>query len=236
VKALIPNFITVINLLCGTLAILCSFGGYIDYVPYLVLGGFVADFLDGFVARALNVTSPMGKELDSLADMISFGLLPGIIMYHLLNYGLTGAWSVPFNLFHAPAALIMAAFAAIRLAKFNVDERESDSFYGIPTPTTAAFVTALLCIALFGESAILNETLFSANILWGITVFASIMMVVDFPMISNKVKNFGWRDNRVKYLLLTTIAILVISLGYYGLALSYFAYILFSMIQKIDSR
>lgn len=228
-RALVPNLITVVNLLCGTLAILCSFGGYIDYVPYLVLGSFVADFLDGFVARALGVSSPMGKELDSLADMVSFGLLPGIILYHLFNFGLTGSWLVPFNLYHAPAALVMAGFAAMRLAKFNVDERDGDSFYGIPTPTTAAFVVSLLCIALFCDHPI-NEQIFSCTWLWVLTIFASVMMVIDFPMMSNKVKNMSWADNKVKYLFLIVAIALVATLGYYGLAIAYGAYILFSVL------
>lgn len=233
----VPNLITLSNLLFGVFAIICSFTGFIKWVPLLMFLSFFADFLDGLVARALNVSSPMGKELDSLADMVSFGVLPGIIMFHLMNWTANNftSWEMNDLHLHSAAAILIAGFSCWRLAKFNIDERQSDSFFGIPTPTNAGFIVSILMIALFSDGRF-NEWLFNPAVLWFITIFSSIMLVVDQPMIGNKVKGFGLKEASYQYLLLAIMILLIVTLKYYGLVLLYFIYILISITKTLTGR
>ena len=138
IKKYIPNTITSMNLLCGSLGVIAAFGGRLDVAFYLMLGAAVADFCDGLSARLLGAYSPMGKELDSLADMVSFGVLPAMMLHRFMVMSGNGGW-----VSYVP--MVIAVFSGLRLAKFNIDERQSESFIGLATPACAMICASLTC-------------------------------------------------------------------------------------------
>src|SRR5690606_26151264 len=166
----LPNFITLCKLFCGCIGIVVVLEGHVTYAAYLIWLAALLDFLDGFVARLLHAYSPIGKELDSLADMVTFGVLPSIIMFVLLQEKTEGAY------WHW-IAFVIAACSALRLAKFNVDTRQSDSFIGLPTPANALFISALPFI-IMGNSFI-APYIDNAAVLIAITLLFSYLMVAE---------------------------------------------------------
>lgn len=193
----IPNFITTLNLFSGSIAVYYAFQGNFEVAFFAVLLAALFDFMDGFAARLLKAYSPMGKELDSLADVLSFGMAPGAIAFSLLQQSNFPSW-VPFT------AFIIPVFSALRLAKFNIDERQTDSFLGMPTPANALFWIGISYS--FSEFFILNPWL----ILLAMVVLSG-LLVSEIPMLSLKFKGFGWSKNSGKYIfLLGCVALLVI--------------------------
>ena len=185
----IPNTITSMNLLCGVLGVIATFSGRLDAAFCLMLAAAVCDFLDGFSARLLKAYSDIGKELDSLSDMISFGVLPSLMMYSLVNQMNPGSW-----LRFAPLAV--AVFSGLRLAKFNVDERQTVSFIGLATPSCA-----ILCGSLaYYVTKCPQSTLAAwAGLQWSIPVISvilSALLVSEIPMFSMKFKKGA--DGKVK--------------------------------------
>lgn len=185
----IPNTITSMNLLCGVLGVIATFSGRLDAAFCLMLAAAVCDFLDGFSARLLKAYSDIGKELDSLSDMISFGVLPSVMMYSLVNQMNPGSW-----LRFAPLAV--AVFSGLRLAKFNVDERQTESFIGLATPSCA-----ILCGSLaYYVTKCPQSTLAAwAGLKWSIPVISvilSALLVSEIPMFSMKFKKGA--DGKVK--------------------------------------
>ena len=182
IKRNIPNLITLSNLICGIFAIIMAFNGKLIYSSLFIFAGSFLDFFDGFTARLLKVNSEIGKQLDSFADMITFGLAPGIIMYHLIL----------LQPFHHPSylksffeisfiAFLIPIFSSIRLAKFNTDSRQTSSFIGLPTPASAIFIASL---------PIINNnynTEFSLELLLGITITLSLLIVSELPLFSLKI-------------------------------------------------
>jgi CDP-diacylglycerol--serine O-phosphatidyltransferase len=196
-KQHIPNAITLVNLFCGCLAVLCLVYGRLEWVTGLVVLASLADLLDGLAARALKVASPMGKELDSLADMISFGLVPGIIAYGLLSaLGNHGLWPNFLDPRGIPG-LALTLSAALRLAKFNLDERQHQDFIGLPTPACTLFLLGLLAIYLqFGKE--LNHFSLAVPLLYVLVGLFSWLMLAEIPMFSLKFKSSGWKGNEIK--------------------------------------
>lgn len=202
----IPNILTLGNLVTGCAGIICSFN-YPDLAPIWFIGIACAfDFLDGFSARLLKVSSPMGKELDSLADVVSFGVYPAVIILHQLNK--SGANSLSW------CALSLAAFSALRLARFNIDQRQSDSFIGLPTPAMALFVAGLV------EAIGWAPANWHSSILLTITAALSLLMVAPLPLVALKFRNFAWNGNQVRYLVVAGSAIVVTLLGIAGIPLA----------------
>lgn len=196
-SAHIPNFITSLNLFAGCLAIYYGFRGNYELVLFFVLIAAVFDFADGLAARLLHAYSPMGKELDSLADIVSFGVAPGVLVLSMLTQSELPYW-VAF------AGFIIPVFSALRLAKFNIDERQSASFIGLPTPANALFWVGMGYS--FSEILIANP--------WYIVAFAFIfsgLLVSELPMFSLKFKNLKWKDNSVQFIFLL-VSILLIAL------------------------
>jgi len=198
----LPNTITSLNLFFGTLAVIYGFQGHTDTAVILVLVAAVCDFLDGFVARILKAYSPMGKELDSLADLVSFGLAPTILLFNRYEavYGVT-------LLTFVPVAVTIAS--ALRLAKFNVDTRQTESFIGVPTPANAILICMLLHYSFYNSlfDPILNTP-------WFIPVFSIIMsflLVCNIPMFSLKFKSLKWRGNELKFGLIIFAIVLSIA-------------------------
>lgn len=215
-KKHIPNFITCLNLFAGSMAVYYGFQGDYGLVLVLLLIAAVFDFADGLAARVLKAYSPMGKELDSLADVISFGFAPGVLVFSILSSS-----SLPFWL--AFSGFIIPVFSALRLAKFNIDERQTDSFIGLPTPANAIF----WC----GISYSFNDYLIEyPYITLALTLIFSFLLVSELPMFSLKFKNLNWENNQVQYMFLSVSIILIAVLGIKSPGMIIAWYILFSLL------
>ena len=220
-KKHIPNTITCCNLILGCIATYFAFqGDYRTALLFIIIGA-VFDFFDGMVARLLHVSSPIGKELDSLADDITFGFAPSAIVFSYLS-ALTAnsQWPIAF------LAFIMAAFSALRLAKFNLDERQALGFIGLPTPANALFWGALIG-GLHG-----NEIYFEGMewcIIVGILI-SSYLLISEIPMFALKFKTWGWKGNEIKYIFLLTCIPMLLFLGIFGLAAVIAWYVILSAV------
>ena len=218
----IPNIITCCNLTAGSLAVIMALRGTFEQAAIFILIAAVCDFLDGLSARLLHAYSDMGKELDSLSDLISFGLAPGLMVYALLNDYLL----LPYgNLeYLAYIALLIPVAGGIRLAKFNVDNRQTTSFIGLPIPANALFWIGV-CFA--------DTRDWHPVIILALIVLFSYLMVSNLPMFSLKASNLSWSNNKLRYILVITSLGLVIWLGLTGLAGAIIAYLLLSLIAWI---
>lgn len=222
-KKHIPNTITCCNLISGCIATYWAFQGNYELALLFIVIGAVFDFFDGMSARLLHVSSPIGKELDSLADDITFGFAPSAIVFDYLK---PETELLPFLVF------VMAAFSALRLAKFNLDERQALGFIGLPTPANALFWGSLIVGA--GDwlkSAPVISTNLSLIILAGIFI-SCWLLIAEIPMFALKFKTWGWNGNEVKYIFLLTSIILLAFLGVSGLAAVIAWYILLSILTQ----
>ncbi|HEV7378589.1 MAG TPA: CDP-diacylglycerol--serine O-phosphatidyltransferase [Dyadobacter sp.] len=202
----IPNALTCGNLLCGCIGVVEVFHNNILLSCLLIGIALVLDFFDGFVARLLKVTSPIGRDLDSLADMVTFGLLPSIIVFQLLMQSipdLMGMWK-------AYPAFLIAIFSALRLAKFNNDPRQSDTFIGVPTPANAMLIASLPLILHFYDDQWKWLIVDTAN-LWILTVVMSFLLVAEIPLLALKFKSFAWKGNEIRFsfILISLVLLLV---------------------------
>jgi CDP-diacylglycerol--serine O-phosphatidyltransferase len=220
----LPNLLTLGNLVCGCLGIVSAFQFPLYAPAYFVWAACVFDFFDGFAARALKTSSPIGKELDSLADMVSFGVLPSITMYIWIE---RSAPQSPL----AYGAFLIAIFSAMRLAKFNIDENQNDSFIGLPTPANALFITGL---AFLGTP--LNAVTSSTSGLVFITGLFSLLLVAPLDLFALKFKNFSWVDNKLRF---TFVALAVLLLGWKqagGIPLIIILYIILSLVDRFSKK
>ncbi len=231
----IPNFITCMNLLCGCLAVVAIFNGDALAAAVLVVVAAILDFFDGFAARLLHVSSPIGKELDSLADGVTFGVVPGMLLLHFLQ-GALGIEVLELGAFvQQPLLIIPLAvpiFSVLRLAKFNVDERQSDSFRGLPTPASALWVISIPFMLWhvpsylpFAPSALVLSPAF----LIASSIGLSAIMVSDIPLLAMKFKQFGWKGNELHYGFLITSLVLLIILQTVAIPAILLLYVLFSI-------
>ncbi len=212
-----PNIITLGNLACGFFGILAATQGKLQEAGILIFVALILDFLDGFVARMFNSYSEIGAQLDSLADMVSFGVLPSFILYYLMN-------DMGFLQY---LALIPTFSSALRLAKFNIDDRQSDSFRGLPTPANAMVVASFPFIVTRGYSFLSPEV--TPFILGTYAVLISIIMISDMPMLALKVKNFSWASNSLRYLFLIGSLALFAAFQVAAVPLILLLYIAFSL-------
>lgn len=239
-KKHLPNALTCLNLFCGCLALSFIFGTPSStsqpptayWVPlvqaaYLIGLAAVADFFDGLVARALHVSSPIGKDLDSLADMVSFGVVPGAILFKLLQTALPEA-GLPAWV--AYLAFTVSIFSALRLAKFNNDTRQSDSFIGLPTPACTLVVAALPLI-LHQDSFGLTHFILNPWVLLLLTFVLSGLLVAELPLFALKFKNLRWQDNSLPFSFLLLSLALLIGLGYAAIPLIILVYVLLSVLR-----
>lgn len=219
-KKHIPNTITCCNLISGCIATYFAFqGDYRTALLFIIIGA-VFDFFDGMVARLLHVSSPIGKELDSLADDITFGFAPAAIIFSYLS-ALTAnsQWPIAF------LAFIMAAFSALRLAKFNLDERQALGFIGLPTPANALFWGALI-------GGLHGNQLYFEGMEWciiGGIFISSYLLISEIPMFALKFKTWGWKGNEIKYIFLLT-CIPMLFMGIFGLAAIIAWYVILSAV------
>lgn len=230
-KKNIPNIITSINLFCGCCALVSVFYGHFFNVFLFLFVGAWADYLDGFVARSLKVKSELGKQLDSLADMVSFGVVPGAIVYMLLVRGMIKNFeSFPQYLILAglPAFLI-TVFAAVRLAKFNIDTRQSEDFIGLNTPACTIFTVGLMLIYHYNSFG-LREVVISPWLLYPTIITLSYLLIAELPMFSFKFKNFKWAGNELRFTFLLLSLLFLIIFREVALCLIILMYVLFGVI------
>ncbi|AWX06683.1 CDP-diacylglycerol--serine O-phosphatidyltransferase [Prevotella intermedia] len=228
IKKHIPNTITCCNLVSGCVAIAYAFSGNVELSFTWIIIGAVFDFFDGMSARLLNVSSPIGKELDSLADIVTFGVAPSTILFSELSVMSYPAILEPLRPILPFTAYIMAAFSALRLAKFNLDERQALGFIGLPTPANALFWGSLI----IGAGKWLEATPFIVFFLLGGILISSWLMVSEIPMFALKFKEWGWKGNQVKYIFLLTCIPLLAIFGLTGLAIIIAWYVIISYIIK----
>lgn len=241
-KRHLPNALTCVNLLCGCIALTFIFGGNLVVAAYFVGIAAVADFFDGLVARALRVSSPIGKDLDSLADMVSFGVVPGSLLFSLLQAGilpgpLTDVAHIPsFGTLWAPyAGFIVSIFSALRLAKFNNDTRQTTSFIGLPTPA-CTLVVASLPLILANDVFGLKDFILNPLVLIALTVLLSSLLVAELPLFALKFKNLQWRGNRRRFIFVGLALGLVLWLKAAGVPLAVLLYVLLSIPGRVRSR
>jgi len=226
-KKHIPNLITCLNLFAGCIGIVYAFKGELTIAAYAILIAAIFDFFDGMVARLLKAYSDIGKELDSLADMVSFGVLPSVIVYQLfLQSPQVGSVSPFLNM----SAFLIAVFSALRLAKFNIDERQSENFIGLPTPANAMLIASLPMI-LIQDNWFLTAYILNPFFLFIFTLGMSILLVTEIPLISLKFKSLNFNDNLFRYILVISSIVLVLIFKFAAVPMIVFIYILLSLIQ-----
>lgn len=217
IKKQIPNLLTCANLFSGCIGIVYAFNGDLKMVAFFVIISGIFDFFDGFAARLLHVKSVIGKELDSLADVISFGFLPGVIMFQLLKINSP-------NDFLPYAAFIIPVFSALRLAKFNIDTRQAEDFIGLNTPMNTFFIISL--------PYLLDDIAWLSNVyvLLGIILTVSYLLVSELKLFSMKINNLQWEPNKYKFIFLIISLVLLAFLKFAALPIILILYILFSQI------
>jgi len=229
----LPNSLTLLNLFAGCLAVVFIFlPGHLEYVPYCTLVSLVADYFDGFAARLTNTKTDIGKELDSLADMVSFGLVPGAILFTLLSFHFktvsTNENEMQVIWSSAPAFLI-PLFSALRLAKFNLDSRQSDGFIGLATPANTIFIIGILGVFLHNQFG-LSEIILNPIFLFGTTLLFSYLLIAEFPMFAFKFTSFAWKGNEIRYVFIIVSILLLGVFKFAGLSIIILLYILTSLI------
>lgn len=224
IKAQIPNLLTLLNLLFGVIGIIWVLDGNILSGAYFVFIASGFDFLDGFVARLLKVQSDMGKELDSLADVVSFGVLPGLILFMMTKNQTETESYLPY------LTLIVPMLSAYRLAKFNLDTRQSDRFIGLPTPANALFICTLPYLALHWP--IVGQWLSSPLVLILLAWFFSILLIAEIPLIALKFKSLSFSKNKFRYILILISVGMFAWLQLAGIPLVILAYIGLSVIEN----
>ena len=227
IKKHIPNSITCCNLISGCIATYFALKHDFNWALTWIILGAVFDFFDGMTARLLHVSSPIGKELDSLADDITFGLAPSAMVFTELCVLPYPATLEPLCDYLPFAAFIMAAFSGLRLAKFNLDERQALGFIGLPTPANALFWGALLTGS--ASQYFESSTLAAPILLIGVLV-SSILLVSEVPMFALKFKQWGWKGNEVKYIFILSCIPLLLFLGISGFAVIIAWYVLLSLL------
>ncbi|MBT3418393.1 MAG: CDP-diacylglycerol--serine O-phosphatidyltransferase [Flavobacteriales bacterium] len=230
IKKNIPNLITLGNLTCGLLSIVLGLEGNLALAGAFIFYGAILDFFDGLVARLLKVSSEIGKQLDSMADMVTFGVVPGILMYQLISMTNENQLGISYELTIALIAFLIPIFSAIRLAKFNVDSSQTSSFIGLPTPAAAIFIASLPIIeANYGVKL-------STELLIGTTVILSLLLVAEIPLFSLKIskgENLKSQLNIIRILFLISCVILLLVFHFVAIPFIVILYIFLSIINNL---
>lgn len=227
IKSHIPNLLTLGNLLAGVIGIITVLNGDYESGAYFVFLAAFLDFFDGFAARLLKVSGELGKQLDSLADLVSFGVLPGFVVFEWSSSLDTTGW-VPY------LSLTIPLFSALRLAKFNLDTRQTDHFIGLPTPANALFFSTLPYLSNY--LSLVESYLSNPWVLIVIAWVFSLLLVAELPLIALKFKNFSFKDNVFRYVLLGSGALAILLMGLPGIPLVILMYIGLSLIENSSAR
>ena len=232
-KKQLPNFITLCNLFCGTVAIIFAVRGMLDCAALFVAIGIFFDFFDGFFARLLHVKSEMGLQLDSLADMVTSGVVPGIAMFQLLSsstYVLETEGT--FSMLLPYMGLFISLGSAYRLANFNIDTRQSTGFIGLPTPANTMFILSLPLILQYQSTEIVVFFLRNTWVLLGITLLSTYMLNANISLFALKFKDYSLKNNIVKYVFLAVCLLLLLVLKVIAIPFIILLYIFLSLITK----
>ncbi|GGG99427.1 phosphatidylserine synthase [Polaribacter pacificus] len=238
IKKHIPNALTLGNLLAGSMAVISAINGDYETTGLLVMLGIFFDFLDGFVARILGVSGELGKQLDSLADMVTSGVVPGVVMFSLLQENALNTFNGAFEPVKAAAfstgylphiGLLLTLAACYRLAKFNIDTRQSDSFIGMPTPAMSLFVISLPLIVDHSTNEFFINLIEHNYFLIGVTLVLSFLMNAEIPLFSLKFKDYQLKKNLLKYFFLVASLLLIVFLEFVAIPLIILLYVLLSL-------
>jgi len=232
IKKHIPNSITLLNLFCGCIAIV--FVAYADFkiAFYLVSLGIFLDFFDGFFARLFKVSSPLGLQLDSLADMVTSGVVPGFVMYQLMMNSRVFLVLEWYHIVFPFLGFIITLGACYRLANFNIDTRQTDSFIGLPTPANTLFIMSLPLINSSFYDNNFSGSIFNEWFLIAITLVSAYIMNAEIPLFSLKIKNFSFKKNALQIVFLTLSVLLLVFFQYLGIPLIIITYVLLSVINN----
>lgn len=255
----LPNLITASNMLCGILAVLFSLSGRLDLAPWFIFAGAFLDFFDGFAARLLKIQSELGKQLDSLADVITFGVAPGMMMFSFLvtyrytNYQVSamtdienykGAMSsflismqdLNFDTYLPFIAFLIPVFSMLRLAKFNIDTRQSTSFIGLPTPANTVFFTGFPLILLYSDLTSFElgimHFLMQPITLSIILLLFCYLLISEIPLFALKFKSFKWSDNQLRFSFLITCLIIIPIIKFWAIPIIIILYIILSVLEN----
>jgi CDP-diacylglycerol--serine O-phosphatidyltransferase len=232
----LPNLMTMGSLLCGCVAIVSIFHGQVAHAAIYVSVAAILDFLDGFVARMLHAQSELGKQLDSLADMVTFGVLPGVILFHLMlksNYFVLYESHGIYRIFKY-YMFIVTVFSCIRLARFNLDTRQTSYFIGLPTPINTLLIMSVSLMVYYNTFG-LQFYLLNPWVLTGISSLSAGLLVAELPLISLKFKNFRFADNKAQFILLTFSLVLLPVLKFAAIPAIVIIYIILSLIYPPDA-
>lgn len=233
IKKYIPNALTMGNLLSGCIAVLFAVQDQLEYAAIFVALGIFFDFFDGFFARLFNIQSEVGLQLDSLADMVTSGVVPGIVMYQLLIDASNTPWATSLEAYHFDIAYIGLAItlaSAYRLARFNVDDRQTDSFIGLPTPANTLFILSIPLILIYQEYAFAKALLTNPYVLIVLTIMSCIMLNAEVHLFALKFKTWDFPKNKVRYIFLLLSILLLIVLHYLAIPLLIILYVLLSVV------
>lgn len=236
-KQHIPNFITLLNLFSGCIAVVFAVLNQLDFAALFVFIGIFFDFFDGFAARLLKVKSDLGVQLDSLADMVTSGVVPGIVMFQLLTMAQKEGWNLDLFGTHTDVGLlplfgfIITLASAYRLANFNLDENQVSSFLGLPTPANTLLILSLPLILFYQNNDWLNKIILNQWFLIGLTLLSAYLLNCKIALFALKFENYAFKDNAIKYLFLIGSLVLLLTLKFLGIPLIVLLYILFSLLK-----
>ena len=232
-KKYIPNLITLGNLFCGTIAVVFAVRGALDWAALFVAIGIFFDFFDGFFARLLHVKSEMGLQLDSLADMVTSGVVPGVTMFQLFNQSSyvvenTTTWAayLPY------IGFLITLASAYRLANFNIDTRQTSGFIGLPTPANTMFILSLPLILQYQPTELFDSLLHNMWVLLGITLLSAYLLNAEIALFALKFNDYSFKNNALKYVFLALCVILLLSLKIIAIPLIILLYIILSLLPK----
>lgn len=231
IKKHIPNLITLLNLFCGCIAVVFVSESNFIMAFYFVCLGIFLDFFDGFFARLFNVSSPLGLQLDSLADMVTSGVVPGYVMYSLFLKSANPHDEIE-SVFIPFLGFIITLGSCYRLANFNIDTRQTDSFIGLPTPANALFILSLPLVIKYSDSLIIFGILTNYWVLLAITICSAYILNAEIPLFALKIKKFNLKDNLLQIVFLLISIVLVLLLNYLAIPLIIIFYVLLSVVNN----
>jgi CDP-diacylglycerol--serine O-phosphatidyltransferase len=246
IKKQIPNLFTLLNLLSGLIAVILALTDKLVEAAFFVMLGIFFDFFDGFFARMFKVSGEMGKQLDSLADMVTSGVAPGLVMFQMLMMSTKHQWFMNYNCevdswqsfgqvewnYLPFLGLLIPLASAYRLAKFNIDERQTSSFIGLPTPAMSLFVVSLPLILISSDIEFVSDLIQNKYVLIGITLVGSYLLNAEIPLFSLKFKDYSWKNNVAKYVFLILSVVLIVVLKTVSIPVIIILYVLISIIDN----
>lgn len=246
----IPNLITLMNVFCGCVATIFAVLNQLEFAAVFVFLGIIFDFFDGLAARVLDVKSELGLQLDSLADMITSGLVPGIVMFQLLALSMNGGWNVDLSTQAADSTFwvglkvaplpflgfLITMASAYRLAKFNIDENQVSSFIGLPTPANALLILSLPLILIYQNSDFLNRIILNQWFLIGVSILSAFLLNSKIELFALKFKNWSFQDNALRYIFIIVSLVLLITMRFLAVPVIIAFYIMSSMVTNYSNK